>query len=167
MTTFSHETHASRPFGAGLKDEDLKLMVASTDMRYRQKLRAIVVRRSSAARTPLASMSAELIVLNTRDNLAELQDEAHNLDPNGRLLDLGVGDIADVVLESGATGERVMITSVNTDDFKRLEQIAHVVQIHIGGREDRGSWVCRVIDSDRIDAYFSGRIIDVSGPPNN
>jgi hypothetical protein len=161
MTTFSHAAKAARPFGSGLRDSDLRLMVASTDIRYRQKLKAIIVRRSSAARLPSMPLAAELIVLNTQDNVATLKTEAHNLDPHHRLTDLSAGDIADIILESSTTGERVMITAVNAVDYKRLEQIASVVQIHIGGHDDRGSWVCRLIDAERLDALFSGRIIDV------
>ena len=160
MSTFSQSAPTARPFGAGLQDEDLKLMVASTDMRYRQKLKAVIVRRTSLGRAAFLPFAAELIVLNTPENIASLKMEAHKLDTANRLRSLEAGDIKDIVLTSSATHERVMITSVGLEDFQSLEQLASVVQIHITD-SDRGSWVCRLIDSDRIDALFGGRIIDV------
>lgn len=157
----ARKSRSARPFGSGLKDPDLRLMVAATDVRYRQKIRAVIVRRSAKDVVPGSNFAVELIVLNTAENVEELKREAHILDMDGRLEQLTAGDIVDVALVSAATGERVMITSFSPDDFKRVEQVASLEQIHIGGIEDRGSWVCRIIDADRLDALFSGRFIDI------
>jgi hypothetical protein len=161
MTTFSEPVRVARPFGPGLKDENLKRLVAAADTRFKPKLRALIVRQSSMSRESIAPMAAELIVLNNKENIAALKAEAGALDAHGRLANLTSSSVTDVILESASTGERAMITAVSTDDFKRLEQIADVVQICIGGHDDSGDWVCRLIDSDRLDAVFSGRIIDL------
>jgi len=152
---------AGRPFGSGLGDIDLRLVVASTDVRYRQKLKAVIVRRSLHGPVPFRPVSAELIVLNTAENIAVLQAEAHMLDPEGRLCSLTGGEIADIMLESADTGERVMITSVSPEDYRRIEAVATLEQIHIGSSHDRGSWVCRLVDADRLDALFGGTVINV------
>jgi hypothetical protein len=54
-----------------------------------------------------------------------------------------------------------MITALSSGDFQRVEQVASLEQIHIGGSGDRGSWVCRLIDVERLDALFGGRFIDI------
>jgi hypothetical protein len=162
MTVESSQQPAgsARPFGSGLVDSDLRLLVASTDVRYRQKLIAVVVRRS--ADDPIATRFAvELIVLDTPENVAELKTEAHMLDPLGRLGKLGHDGFGDLVLHSATTGERLMVTAMPLSDFERVEQIASLEQIHIGGSGDRGSWVCRLIDAERLDALFGGRFIDI------
>ncbi len=156
-------TASGRPFGSGLRDMDLRLMVASTDVRYRQKLKAVIVRRERSANAMgTALLAAELVVVNSPDNIAVLQEEAHMLDPHKRLRALAGGAITDIVLESATTGERVMITAMNAEDFRRVESVAVLEQIHIGtAAEDRGSWVCRLIDAERLDALFGGTIIDI------
>lgn len=151
---------ASRPFGRGLRDHNLRVVVASTDIRYRQKLRAVIVRRSDAPSSGKGLFAAELIVLNELANIQVLRDEAADLDRHERLIGLSQGEMSDAVLESAETGERAMITGLNTTDYVRVEQVAAVEQIHIG-ENDRGSWICRVIDAGRLDALFSGRIVDV------
>jgi len=165
VMALSHDTYyeqAGRPFGTGLRDADLRIVVASTDVRSRQKLKAVIVRRSERGPAPFVPVTAELIVSNDGENIATLQDEAYMLDPHGRLAGLTAGSIADIFLKSAATSETVMITSVSPVDFKRVEAVSRLEQIHISSSpDDRGSWVCRLVDADRLDALFSGRVIDV------
>lgn len=108
-----------------------------------------------------ATFAVELVVLNSPDNILALAQEANLLDPSGSIHDLTFTEMVDVTLVSTATGERVMITSMGSQDFDRIEQIASLEQIHIGGNGDRGSWVCRIIDAERLDALFGGRVIDI------
>lgn len=161
VQNYAHGSRSSRPFGEGLRDPDLRLLVASIDVRYRQKVQAVIVRRSNRLVSNGSWFDVELIVLNTPENVLELRREAHSLDPDGRLQDLVADDIADVILTSKTTGERLMVTSVGVHDFERVEQIGSLEQIHIGGKGDRGSWVCRTIDAERLNALFSGRLIDI------
>lgn len=149
-----------RPFGSGLRDADLRLVVASTDVRYRQTLRAVIVRRSLRGAESFVALAAELVVLNTRANLDVLQAEAHMLDPAGALAMFTAGDVGHLILESEVTHERVMLTAAGLADFKRIEEVANLEQIHIA-TDDRGSWVCRVIDADRLDDLLDGRFINL------
>lgn len=157
----SSAPRSRRPFGEGLHDEDLRVLVASTDIRYRQTLRAVIVRRREAGRQPFRPLSAELIVLGTPENLATLGSEARALDSAGRLGALVEGRSLDAVLRSQVTGERVMITAMGPEDFERVERVAGVEQITIGAHGDRGAWVCRLIAPEQLDALFGGRVIDL------
>lgn len=150
-----------RPFGNGLRDPDIRLVVASADVRYRPKLQAVIVSRPSKSDGMKGMFAVELMVLNTEENIKELESEAGSLDPDGRLIALIGKDLIDVTLVSPDTGECMMLTSVSQGDFERIQQISVLEQIHIGGKEDRGSWVCRFVDVERLDELFGNRPIDL------